>query len=65
MKVVAVGIDNQGVPHLVAYKGFSRVQAAASEFVVERDCVVALEAQGHAFAAFFFGNAGGEIFLEH
>jgi hypothetical protein len=65
VEVVAVGVDDQGIPHVVAYEGFSGTEIAGAKFVVDRDSVVALEAKGDAFAALIFGEVGGGIFLEH
>ncbi len=65
MEVVAVRVDDEGVPHVIAYEGFLRIEIARAEFVVKSDGVVALEAQRDAFVAVFFEDTSRNIFLEH
>jgi len=65
MEGVAIGVGDGGVPHVVADEGFSRLEAAGTEFVVEGDRVAALEPDGGSCAAFFGGDAAGIVFLRH
>jgi len=65
MEGVTVGIGDGGVPHVVADEGFSGLEAAGTEFVVEGDGIPALEPDGGTYAAFFGGDAAGIVFLKH
>lgn len=65
VEAVAVGVDDQGIPHVVAYEGFLGIEVTGAKFVVERDGVLALEAKGDSLAALIFGEVGVEIFLKH
>jgi hypothetical protein len=65
VEVVAVGVDDQAIPHRIADERFLRSQAAGLEFVVEGEGIFALEAEGGTNAAFLLGSAMGIVFLEH
>ena len=65
MEMVAVGVGEGYVPHVVANEGFFGVEAAGFEFMVEGEGVVALEPDGGSGAEFFRGDAAGIVFLEH
>jgi len=50
VEMVAVGVEDVGVPEAVADEGFLRIEAAGLEFTIKRDGVVALEPDGRAEA---------------
>ncbi len=65
VEMVAVGVGEGYVPHVVANEGFFGVEVARTKLVVEGEGVVALEPDGDASAEFFRGNAAWIVFLEH
>ena len=63
--MVAVGVGNGGIPHVIADEGFLGSEAAGLEFVIKDNRILACEPQGNAFAALFFRDTIGIVFLEH
>lgn len=63
--MVAVGVGEGYVPHVVADERLAGFDAARFEFVVEGEGVVTLEPNGGAFAELFGRDAAGIVFLEH
>jgi len=65
VEMVAVGVDEFGVPEAVADEGFLRFQATGLKFAIEGDGIFALEAKRGADAQLFLGDAILTIVLKH
>ena len=65
MEVVAVGVEDDGVPVAVADEGFAGLEATGKKIAVEGEGILALEPERDAFAALYFWDSSGMVFLKH